>query len=370
MIAMAGTLPNFNKTDPWSIAQQFLSDQNKEIANREYMTHQMNMKTGANVRETAEKDTAPSRRYQVDRAAGKAGLENLQDAEAAGLVKDGSGSRYRGGKMPAGADPEIFNEFMEGVKEKGLTNPYGLAVVAGTGQIESGWSKNNLHRQWDDLGKPSGLLMSWRAERLNAAREYAKKNGEQQPSARTQGRFLADENPQMIEELNNAGSLAEAQKIINKNWRFKGWETGEGSSKARLDASAAYLKQFGANPLTAKERNVQSASLATDNAPATTPKYDPDGKEYFEIQMTGDGYKKAAAGLPNARGTLVPDLSRPVGPKGEVFVRQYTGKVDPKAAQPVVTPASTGIVSAQTTPAAAPKPLAGASGFTGEEDEF
>ena len=59
---MAGTLPNFNKTDPWSIAADIMKSQNQEIANQDYRTHQMNMATGKNMRDTAESDQKPLRR--------------------------------------------------------------------------------------------------------------------------------------------------------------------------------------------------------------------------------------------------------------------------------------------------------------------
>ena len=146
------------------------------------------------------------------------------------------------------------------------------------------------------------------------------------PSARTQGAFLVDENPEMAKQLQNAGSLAEAQKIINSNWKFAGWDTGGGSSKARFDASANFLKQFGANPMTAKERSVASTGM---NAPAqNTPLYDETGREYFELNMDADGFKKIQAGMPGARQNIVVDQTKPIGPRGQVVVRQYTGKED------------------------------------------
>ena len=159
---MAGTLPNFNKTDPWSIAGEFLKDQNREIANKDYMTHQMNMKIEDQRRKDYETEKRPGQRYREQSAVNQANLENAEEAERLGL---GSGSRYRSGNKAY--DPQVFEEFMEGVKEKGITNPYALAVIAGTGQVESGFSKGNMHRTWTDnaeSGAPgtSGLIMSWR----------------------------------------------------------------------------------------------------------------------------------------------------------------------------------------------------------------
>ena len=157
---MAGTLPNFNKTDPWSIAADIMNNQNKEIVNTDYRTHQLNLATGKNMRDTAESDQKPLRRYREQSAVNQANLEMAEEAEAKGL---GQGGRYRGNNKAY--DPQVFEEFMEGVKEKGITNPYALAVIAGTGQVESGFSKGNMHRTWTDnaeSGAPgtSGLIMS------------------------------------------------------------------------------------------------------------------------------------------------------------------------------------------------------------------
>ena len=357
------TTPNLNPTDPWTLAQKFLDNQNAEF--RQQASFDQRDKELKAAREQKDKDEAfrPIRRYNETRSVGQANIENAKDAEAAGLGT--GGSRYRSGKVGPN-DPEIFNEFMEGVKEKGLTNPYGLAAVAGTGQIESGFSKGNLHRKWSDPSESgqagtSGLLMSWRGDRLAKAIQYGRQNGEEMPSARTQGRFLADENPQMVQELQNAGSLAEAQKIINKNWRFAGWDTGGGSSKARLDASSAYLKQFGANPMTAKDRNAAGAQLA-QTTPQDNKKIDVDGREYFEVQMDADGFRKVQAGMPGAREKLVVDPTKPVGPRGQVVVKQYTGVKAPVA--PTTTPNIP--VPAATAQAPTVKPM----GYDGSEDEL
>lgn len=367
---MAGTLPNFNKTDPWSIAADFINNQNKEIAGKDYLTHQMEMKIQEQSNDRATKNAAPARRYMERTAVNQADLESAKNAEEAGL---GGNGRYRGGAKSY--DPEVFNEFMEGVKEKGITNPYALAVIAGTGQVESGFSKGNMHRTWTDnaeSGAPgtSGLIMSWRdgqgSNRLTNAMNYGKQRGENLPSAHTQGNFLVDENPAMAKALQNAGSLAEAQKIINSNWKFAGWDTGGGSSKARFDASANFLKQFGANPMTAKERSVASNDL-TKPATGPTPTYDENGREYFELNMDADGFKKIQAGMPGARQNIVIDQTKPIGPRGQVVVRQYTGKEDKtKIPQPVMTPQPSIIPAPKqnTETAIVKKPM----GYDGSED--
>ena len=365
------TMPNLNPTDPWTLAQKFLDNQNKEIANQEYMTHQMNMKTGANIRETAEKDLNPSRRYHERSAVNQANLEGAQDAESAGLG-DGSGkSRYRGAAAQAG-DPKFFEEFMDTLKENGVTNPIALAAIAGTGQQESGWGKR-VYDEWDDpsaSGKAgrSGLSMSWREDRLRAARAYAKSVGDDpmRPSARTQAEFFIKENgagnnPGLVEKLQNSKDLSTAMKEINKAWGF-----GDNSHGVRFNNAANYLKTFGNAPMTAKERSagVNMAAAPVEN----TKKADPDGREYFEVQMDADGYRKLQAGMPDARNRLVVDPTKPVGPKGQVVVKQYTGtKVAPTT--PVIAAPTAVPVSSQPTTTAQATPVK-TRGYNGDEDEL
>ena len=358
-----GTTPNLNPTDPWTLAQKFLDNQNKEIANKEYMTHQLNMKTGANIREVAEKDQLPTRRYQERSAVNQADLEGAEAIEAAGLGKEGK-SRYRGGAAAQAGDPKFFEEFMDTLKANGITNPLALAAIAGTGQQESGWSPSKIYGEWDDpsaSGKPgrSGLALSWREDRLRAAREYAKSVGDDpmRPSAKTQAEFFirengAGNNPGLVEKLQNAKDLPTAMKEINKGWGF-----GDNSHGVRFNNAANYLKTFGNAPLTAKERStgVNMAAAPVENA----KKVDPDGREYFEVQMDADGFRKLQAGMPNARTNLVVDPTKPVGPRGQVVVKQYTGnKVTPSVP---VAPAP--ITTAQA-------PAVKTRGYNGDEDEL
>lgn len=360
---MAGTLPNFNKTDPWSIAAEFLSNQNKEIASKDYLTHQMNMQTGKNVRETSEKDALPGRRYRERSATNQADLESAEAAQEMGL---GTGSRYRGGKASQVGDQKFFNEFMETLKENGVTNPIALAAIAGTGQQESGWSR--VYDEWNDpskSGKPgrSGLSMSWREGRLRAAREFAKSVGDDpmKPSARTQALFFihengADNNPGLVEKLQNSKDLPTAMREINKGWGF-----GDDSHGARFNNAANFLKTFGNQPLTAKER---AAGVNAGPEQPKTALYDPDGREYFELNMDADGFRKIQAGMPGARQNVVIDPTKPIGPRGQVTVKQYTGnKKDPMANPTAPIQAQPSIIPAPKT-AEVKKPM----GYDGSED--
>lgn len=360
-----GVMPNAINVDPWTLAQKFLDQQAKDNSNLDYMAHQMDMKSGANIRETAEKDQVPNRRYMTKRAEGQADIENTEDAMKAGVVD--TNGRYRKSKSQAG-DPQFFEEFMDTLKANGVTNPLALAAIAGTGQQESGWSR--VYDEWNDpsaSGKPgrSGLSMSWREDRLRAAREYARSVGDDpnKPSAKTQAEFFIKENgagnnPGLIEKLQNAKDLGSAMKEINKAWGF-----GDNSHGARYNNAANYLKQFGNAPLTAKER---ATGIAQASAPSTsvsnTPLVDESGKEYFELQMDADGYKKVANGIPNGRALIVPDTSKPLGPKGQMTVRQYTGKTR----TPTMPTSTPNIATEQ------PKKeqIAKARGYDGSEEEL
>ena len=363
---MAGTLPNFNKTDPWSIAADIMKSQERDIANTDYRTHQMNMATGKNIRDTAESDAKPGRRYREQSAVNQANLEMGEDAQALGLGPNGK-SRYRGAAVGNVGDPKFFEEFMDTVKERGLTNPIGLAALAGTGQIESGWG-SNVHKTWSDPSESgeqgtSGLALSWRNERLQAAKDYAAKSGDnpERPSARSQANFFIDEDPQLVQELQNAKDLPSAMRAINSRWKFAGYDTGGGSTGARFNAASNFLKTFGNQPLTTKER---TAGVNAQPEQAKIAQYDENGREYFELNMDANGFKKIQAGMPGARQNIVIDQSKPIGPRGQVVVRQYTGKEDKtKSAVPVMT-AQPSIIPAPKQTAEVKKPM----GYDGSED--
>ena len=364
------TQPDFNRTDPWTLAQKFLDSQTADLRQeRQFIQRDKENKLRLE-QDNAKLASEPGRRYANARAAGQAGIDNALDAEAAGLGQSGSdGKKFKG---TAAADPKLLNDFLDGVRSKGLNNPYGLAVIAGTGQIESGWSPGNLHRTWSDPSESgeagtSGLLMSWRGPRLSKALEYGRQKGEDKPSARTQGEFLADEDPSLIQELQNAGSLLEAQKIINNRWKFAGYNTGGGSTRARLEASSSYLKSMGGNNQTAKERTQQAEALNTPTQPSLLK--DETGREYSEQLMPVERYEKIRKSVKGADQFIKPDMTKGVGPKGELYVRTYR---TPPTSTPTVTAAAP-VNIAPTAAAPAPitpiKPLAGANGYDGSEDE-
>jgi hypothetical protein len=134
---------------------------------------------------------------------------------------------------------DTYQPFIDTVKTK-ITNPYGLAAVAATGRAESGWSAGNANRTWSDpsqSGSPgtAGGVMSWRGPRLANLQSYAASKGEQgNGSPQTQGEFLLQENPQLIDQLNNASSPEDAANIMAGAWKFAGYDQQGGEAARRV----------------------------------------------------------------------------------------------------------------------------------------
>jgi len=146
-----------------------------------------------------------------------------------------------------------YEPFISTVRGR-VTNPYGLAAIAATGRAESGWSAGNADRTWSDpsqSGQPgmAGGVMSWRGPRLASLQNYAKSKGEQgNGSPQTQAEFFLQENPQLIEQLNKAGSPQEAADIMANAWRFAGYDQQGGeAARRRALAQNYYAQEFGKN---------------------------------------------------------------------------------------------------------------------------
>lgn len=126
-----------------------------------------------------------------------------------------------------------------------VTNPYALAAVASTGKAESGWSAKNANSTWSDpseSGKPgtAGGVMSWRGPRYDALAA----TGDLSPEG--QAKFFLQENPDLIQKLNNASSVEEAQQLMNNAWAFAGHDRPGGESSRRLAmAQNYYANEFG-----------------------------------------------------------------------------------------------------------------------------
>lgn len=143
---------------------------------------------------------------------------------------------------------DTYRPFIDTVRAGGLTNPYGLAAVASTGKAESGWSAKNAMRTWSDPSESgqagtAGGILSWRGPRYQALAA----TGDLSPEG--QAKFFLQENPQLIQALNNASSVEEAQQIMNNAWKFAGYDRPGGESSRRLAmAKSYYSSEFGNAP--------------------------------------------------------------------------------------------------------------------------
>lgn len=140
----------------------------------------------------------------------------------------------------------VLNGFMSTVQRGGVTNPYALAAIQATGQHESGFDPGNAGRTWDDpseSGRPgtAGGIMSWNNDRLAALQRFT--GGDMSPEA--QAAYFLQEDPQLIARLNNAGSVEEAQTLMNNAWRFAGYDRTGGEAEARLNTARSI---FGGTP--------------------------------------------------------------------------------------------------------------------------
>lgn len=160
----------------------------------------------------------------------------------------------RGSTNPSWAtgNNPVLNRFMSTVQRGGVTNPYALAAIQATGMHESGFDPGNAGRTWNDpseSGRPgtAGGIMSWNNDRLAAMQRFT--GGDMSPEA--QAAFFLQEDPQLITRLNNAGSVEEAQALMNNAWRFAGYNREGGEAQARLNTARSIYNgtplSFGSN---------------------------------------------------------------------------------------------------------------------------
>ncbi|WP_165447338.1 phage tail tip lysozyme [Rhizobium beringeri] len=157
-----------------------------------------------------------------------------------------------GGNIPPTklTDNDVSSGFIDTVKsgydvngqKLAVTNPYGLAAIAATGQAESGFSPANVGRTWNDGANDAGGIMSWNGPRLANLQKFA---GGTNGTPQQQAQFFLQENPGLIAKLNNAKSVAEAQQIMNNAWAFKGYDQpGNPNAAHRLSLANSYLPRF------------------------------------------------------------------------------------------------------------------------------
>lgn len=141
---------------------------------------------------------------------------------------------------------EVYSQFIDTVKSGGVNNPYALAAIAATGKAESGFDPGNVNRTWSDpsqSGQPgtAGGIMSWRGPRYDALSA----TGDLSPAG--QAKFFLQEDPSLIAALNKAGSIEEAQTLMNRAWAFAGYDQPGGEAARRLETARALLPSFQAS---------------------------------------------------------------------------------------------------------------------------
>lgn len=228
-------------------------------------------------------------------------------------------------KVAASGSGNVYDDFIGGVKAAGLTNPYGLAAVAATGQAESGWSPQNANRSWSDPSQSgqagtAGGVMSWRNERLNNLYSFARQRGEQPGSISpaTQAAFFVQEDPSLIQALNGAKSAEEAQRLMNNAWKFAGYDKPGGETARRMGLASSYLPRF-------QGGNTEVASL--------DPSAGMSAAAAIDAAAAPSGYVDPMVSAPNSRGAVANALMAPA----------------PQSAQP------SSVVAALASPTAAPR---------------
>lgn len=202
------------------------------------------------------------------------------------------------GTQVASLDNSIFDEFMNTVNS-GVTSPFGRAAVAATGLRESGFSTGNSFRTWNDRSQsgknaPSGGIMSWRAERLDALHQFAGTKDMKQIAPGTQGAFFLQENPDLIAKLNAAGSNSEAMALMNDHWQFAGFDDPNSDEfKQRFAAVERVGPLFAASANSPAPGPLQSRSLSGVDIPQQTQ---PEGISQIAGEFGSDGTGAAMTG--------------------------------------------------------------------------
>lgn len=265
--------------------------------------------------------------YEMNKLDAEDKQYNAETERQFGKLPGGASPSGEGGSQPMPAasgtgapikigDPTpVQNEFIEGIRGAGLTNPNGLAAVAATGLRESGFQPGNMNRSWSDPSESgqagtAGGIMSWRGPRLQALQGFARQQGEEGlGSPRTQAAFLAQEDPELIPRLNAAKTPQEANQIMANAWRFAGYNR-QGGELARRDAlTAALLPRFAGAPATPAPGGVDVANNEQD-------------VQRLEAQMAQAGGVQSdmpATGSAPAQGQIVvPGQATPAQPGGNV----------------------------------------------------
>ncbi|MND21606.1 hypothetical protein D3C87_626210 [compost metagenome] len=231
---------------------------------------------------------------------------------------------------------DTYKPFIETVRSGGLTNPYGLAAVAATGKAESGWSAKNAMRTWSDPSESgqagtAGGILSWRGPRYQALAA----TGDLSPQG--QAKFFLQENPQLIQKLNNAKSVEEAQQLMNNAWAFAGYNRPGGESARRMAlAQNYYANEFGNAPTNGGAAAIEAiAPLEQGDTSGTETAYvDPMVK--VEPRADTAPYTMASPTAPQPQGQApmqVADSSGASGLIAQGVTPVQRGSVDPSIIQ-------------------------------------
>ncbi|WP_051376933.1 hypothetical protein [Agrobacterium tumefaciens] len=205
------------------------------------------------------------------------------------------------------AQGDTYRPFIDTVRSGGLTNPYGLAAVASTGRAESGWSAKNANRTWSDpseSGQPgtAGGILSWRGPRYQALAA----TGDLSPEG--QAKFFLQENPDLIQKLNSAKSVEEAQQLMNNAWQFAGYNRPGGESARRLAmAQNYYANEFGNAPA--------NAGAAAIEAIAPLEQGDTNGMETAYVDPMVHVVPRQEASLPPKDASAPYTMASPTAPQ-------------------------------------------------------
>lgn len=232
------------------------------------------------------------------------------------IAAEAEGRRYgasgpTSGSTGLSADNPVFSEFMGTIRDAGVTNPYALAAIAATGSHESGFSAANAARTWSDpseSGRPgtAGGIMSWNNDRLAAMQRFT--GGD--TSGAAQARYFLQEDPALIEALQNAGSAQEAISLMNNAWRFAGYDRSGGEAARRAQTAESLVSMFGGDGFTtstqpAREAGIGGAANEALRAALASTSLPPDValgllRGSFDAQRIGDQSIAAAEALRQA----------------------------------------------------------------------
>lgn len=152
------------------------------------------------------------------------------------------------GNVSPGQPNDIYNRFIGTVQQNGVTNPNALAAIAATGRAESSYDPSKVNAAWADPSQSgaagtAGGIMSWRNERLANLRNYAQAQGEDPSniSPETQAKFFLQEDPSLVQKLNNAQSPQEAAGLMANAWKFAGYNQPGGEAARRQALTQNYF---------------------------------------------------------------------------------------------------------------------------------